>query len=70
MKMHGLFAIFRRRHIQYFVPGTGITEIQLTVSGEAPGLDSAEFRAAADSAKVNCPLNQALKSVPIKLINA
>lgn len=51
-----------------FLPGTGITEIRLTVSGEVPNLDADGFRAAAESAKVNCPVSQALKAVPIKLV--
>lgn len=51
-----------------FVPGTGITEIRLTVSGDVPNLDADGFRAAAESAKVNCPVSQALKAVSIKLI--
>ena len=51
-----------------FVPGTGITEIRLTVSGDVPNLDADGFKAAADSAKINCPVSQALKTVPIKLI--
>ena len=50
-----------------FLPGTGITEIRLTVSGEVPNLDAAGFKAAAETAKVNCPVSQALKSVPITL---
>ena len=53
-----------------FVPGTGITEIRLTVSGDVPNLDAAGFQAAAETAKINCPVSQALKSVPIKLIIA
>lgn len=51
-----------------FLPGTGITEIRLTVSGDVPGLDTVGFRSAAENAKVNCPVSQALKSVPIKLL--
>lgn len=51
-----------------FQPGTGITEIRLHVSGEVPGLDVAGFQAAAQSAKEGCPVSQALKAVPIKLI--
>ena len=51
-----------------FVPGTGITEIRLFVSGDVPGLDAAGFAAAAEVAKVDCPVSQALKAVPIKLI--
>ena len=50
-----------------FQPGTGITAIRLTVSGDVPGLDAAGFRAAAEDAKVNCPVSQALKAVPITL---
>lgn len=53
-----------------FLPGTGITEIRLTVSGDVPNLDTEGFRAAAETAKVNCPVSQALKAVPIKLIVA
>lgn len=51
-----------------FLPGTGITEIRLTVSGDVPNLNPDGFRAAAESAKENCPVSQALKAVPIKLI--
>jgi osmotically inducible protein OsmC len=51
-----------------FVPGTGITEIRLFVSGDVPGLDAVGFAAAAEIAKVDCPVSQALKAVPIKLI--
>ena len=50
-----------------FVPGTGITEIRLTVNGDVPGLDIDGFRSAAEIAKVNRPVSQALKTVPIKL---
>lgn len=32
-----------------------------------PGLDEEGFAAAADDAKANCPVSQALKSVPITL---
>lgn len=51
-----------------FLPGTGITEIRLTVSADVPNLDAEGFRAAAELAKVNCPVSQALKAVPIKLV--
>src|SRR5206468_12714580 len=44
-----------------FVPGTGITKSALTVVGTVPGLDADGFRAAADDAKENCPVSQALK---------
>jgi osmotically inducible protein OsmC len=47
-----------------FVPGTGITKIALTVRGSVPGLDAEGFRAAAETAKENCPVSQALAAVP------
>jgi len=50
-----------------FQPGTGITGIRLTVSGDVPGLDAAGFEAAAQAAKEGCPVSQALKAVPISL---
>jgi osmotically inducible protein OsmC len=50
-----------------FQPGTGITAIRLTVSGDVPGLDADGFRAAAENAKENCPVSQALAAVPITL---
>src|SRR5438093_13778341 len=43
-----------------FVPGTGITRIDLTVRGRVPGLDEDGFRAAAETAKQNCPVSKAL----------
>lgn len=46
-----------------FVPGTGITKIALTVEGTVSGLDEDGFRAAADDAKANCPVSQALAGV-------
>ena len=47
-----------------FVPGTGITKIALTIRGSVPGLDEDGFRAAAENAKENCPVSQALAAVP------
>jgi osmotically inducible protein OsmC len=44
-----------------FVPGTGITTSALEVEGEVPGIDEAAFRAAAEDAKENCPVSEALK---------
>jgi lipoyl-dependent peroxiredoxin len=51
-----------------FQPGSGITAIRLRVRGDVPGLDAAGFRAAAEDAKVNCPVSQALQAVPITLM--
>ena len=50
-----------------FQPGTGITAIRLTVTGDVPGLDENGFRAAAESAKAGCPVSRALSAVPITL---
>lgn len=44
-----------------FVPGTGITTSALDVQGTVPGLDEEGFRRAAEGAKENCPVSQALK---------
>lgn len=50
-----------------FVPGTGITEIAISVVGDVPGISAEDFQAAAEDAKANCPVSQALKAVPISL---
>ena len=47
-----------------FQPGTGITRIALTVEGRVPGVDEDGFRSAAEAAKENCPVSQALAGVP------
>jgi lipoyl-dependent peroxiredoxin len=47
-----------------FVPGTGITKAALTVEGRVPGIDDDAFLAAAEDAKVNCPVSKALAAVP------
>ncbi|HEY3551428.1 MAG TPA: OsmC family peroxiredoxin [Gaiellaceae bacterium] len=47
-----------------FQPGEGITGIALTVEGRVPGIDEDGFRAAAQTARENCPVSQALASVP------
>ena len=47
-----------------FQPGEGITRVALTVEGRVPGLDEDGFRAAAQTAKENCPVSQALAGVP------
>ncbi|MDX6362366.1 MAG: lipoyl-dependent peroxiredoxin [Streptomyces sp.] len=50
-----------------FQPGEGITGIHLTVEGTVPGIDEAAFVAAAEDAKVNCPVSQALTGTTITL---
>jgi osmotically inducible protein OsmC len=51
-----------------FVPGTGITEIRLHLVATVPGLDHDGVVAAAEGAKVNCPVSKALAAVPITLV--
>jgi osmotically inducible protein OsmC len=46
-----------------FQPGEGITRIALTVDGRVPGVAEEGFRAAAQTAKENCPVSQALAGV-------
>jgi osmotically inducible protein OsmC len=47
-----------------FVPGTGITKSALSVKAAVPGLDAEGFYAAAEDARKNCPVSQALAGVP------
>ena len=47
-----------------FVPGTGITKSALSVRATVPGIDADGFAAAAEDAKKNCPVSQALAGVP------
>jgi len=53
-----------------FVPGTGITSSVLEVEGTVPGLDENGFREAAEDAKANCPVSQALKNNVELSVNA
>jgi osmotically inducible protein OsmC len=41
--------------------GFKMTSVQLTIRGEVEGVDEEAFRAAAEDAKENCPVSQALK---------
>ncbi|MFE1311239.1 OsmC family protein [Streptomyces sp. NPDC058755] len=50
-----------------FQPGEGITGIHLTVRGEVPGVDAEAFASAAEDAKKNCPVSQALTGTTITL---
>ena len=47
-----------------------ITKVALTVQGSVPGIDEEGFRVAADAAKANCPVSQALAGVPEITIDA
>lgn len=46
-----------------FQPGEGITAIKLTVRATVPGLSEEDFQTAAEDAKANCPVSQALAGV-------
>ena len=51
-----------------FVPGQGITGVILALSGNVPGLSDDQFAEAAENAKTNCPVSQALNpSLPVTL---
>ncbi len=50
-----------------FQPGTGITGIHLTVTGTVEGMSEEDFLAAAEDAKANCPVSQALTGTTITL---
>jgi lipoyl-dependent peroxiredoxin len=50
-----------------FQPGKGITGIKLIVNGVVPGISAEDFIAAADDAKKNCPVSQALAGTTITL---
>ncbi|MFD8751445.1 OsmC family protein [Kitasatospora sp. NPDC059577] len=50
-----------------FQPGEGITGIHLSVTGVVTGLDEAGFVKAAEDAKANCPVSQALTGTTITL---
>jgi osmotically inducible protein OsmC len=43
-----------------FVPGTGITTVELSVRGRVTGIDDAEFQKLAGEAKDGCPVSKAL----------
>jgi lipoyl-dependent peroxiredoxin len=50
-----------------FQPGEGITGIHITVVGTVEGMGADDFKSAAEGAKENCPVSQALKATPITL---
>jgi lipoyl-dependent peroxiredoxin len=50
-----------------FQPGTGITGIHLTVVGTVEGMSGDDFVKAAEDAKANCPVSQALRATEITL---
>ena len=49
------------------VPGTGITESNLTLVGTVPGIDGEKFKELAEKAKAGCPVSNALGAIKISL---
>ncbi len=47
--------------------GTGIVGIHLDLKAKVPGVSREQFDTCTEDAKVNCPISQVLKSVPITL---
>ena len=50
-----------------FQPGKGITGIKLSVRASIDGISAEDFQKAAQDAKANCPVSQALKGTEITL---
>ena len=50
-----------------FQPGEGITGSKLTVKAAVPGISAEDFEKAAQDAKANCPVSQALAGTTITL---
>jgi osmotically inducible protein OsmC len=50
-----------------FQPGEGITGVHITVVGTVDGVSADDFAKAAEDAKVNCPVSQALTGTKITL---
>ena len=50
-----------------FQPGEGITGVHITVVGAVEGMSAEDFVKAAEDAKVNCPVSQALTGTTITL---
>ncbi|MCL7985492.1 MAG: OsmC family protein [marine benthic group bacterium] len=54
-------------HLEKVGAGFAITRIGLKTRGAIPGISEDEFLRFAEDAKVNCPVSQALKAVPVEL---
>ena len=53
-----------------FVPGKGVTGIELTVDATVPGIDQAQFDEITQEVSAGCPVSAALAAVPISLSRA
>jgi osmotically inducible protein OsmC len=49
------------------MPGTGITQSALTLTGKVPGIDQAKFSELANKAKEGCPVSKALGAINVTL---
>jgi lipoyl-dependent peroxiredoxin len=54
-------------HIEKQGEGFNITTIELATEAKVPGIDDKAFHEQAETAKVNCPVSQALAGAEIKL---
>lgn len=49
------------------IPGTGITESAIKLTGTVPGIEAAKFQELAAKAKDNCPVSKALGAIKVSL---
>src|SRR5262249_31154889 len=63
---HPPTSITTAAHVSFGLP-EGISGIQLSVRAVVPGITAAEFAAAAEDAKRNCPVSKALTGTTIEL---
>ncbi|MGE0500992.1 MAG: OsmC family protein [Rhizobiaceae bacterium] len=49
------------------IPGTGITQSALTLTGTVPGVDDSKFKELAEKAKGGCPVSKALGAINVTL---
>ena len=47
--------------------GNGVVGIHLALTATVPGISNEVFQRCAEEARINCPISQLLKSVPITL---
>jgi osmotically inducible protein OsmC len=54
-----------RVRLEQLEAGFSLTRIELSTVGDVPGIDAAQFAAAAEQAKATCPVSRALASTEI-----
>ena len=57
-------------HLRFIDGAPTITRIDLSTEGRVPGIDSGQFQAFAEDAKVGCVVSRALASVPEIVLTA